>query len=117
MTQNTTHPPAFITEMKQRLVAEKEQIQAELATVAKKHDGDFQAQRPDYGRSEEDNATEVADYLAFSSTTEALEERLEQVEAALQRIEDGTYGMTRDGELIPEQRLRANPAATTLVQN
>ena len=106
--------------MKQALVAEQASLQKELGatTHADKEGGheDYEANFPDYGRNDEDNAAEMADYQAASSTARAVEERLDEVKAALQRIQEGTYGVTQDGEVIPEDRLRANPAATTVIK-
>ena len=43
-----------------------------------------------------------------------LEARLNEVKKALQNIEDGKYGLCEvSGEEIEEDRLEANPAATT----
>ncbi|MEX1112674.1 MAG: TraR/DksA family transcriptional regulator [Candidatus Andersenbacteria bacterium] len=109
------HSPEFIQEMKMALQEEEQDVRAKLERLARKEEGDYQADFPDYGRKDEENASEVADYQASYATTEALEARLEEVGAALKRIEAGTYGATGDGEEIPEDRLRANPAATTLV--
>lgn len=115
------HSAAFVAEMKQRLLEEKKLLETELSSLATKHTNvpaeEFTAKFPDYGRSEEDNATEMADYEATAATTKANEVRLREIEAALQRIEDGRYGVSDDGRLIPEERLRANPAATTLVED
>ncbi len=113
---NTTgHIEEFIQEMKQKLEEEKTQLQKELDNLSHKDHEDYQANFPEYGRNEEENVTEVADFQARFATTETIEARLKDVEKAFQRIEEGTYGMTTDGERIPEERLRANPAATTLV--
>lgn len=105
MTQ-PAHSAEFLAEMKAKLEAEKQQLDTEVAATK-----DF----PDYGRNEEENATEVADYQAAAATEDMLARRREEVEAALQRIADSTYGLTNDGKIIPEDRLRANPAATTTV--
>jgi DnaK suppressor protein len=102
----TQHNPAFIEEMKKWLEADKEHLQQELA-----HKG-----FPEYGRNDEDNATEIADYESTLAAQNVLQERLKNVLAALQRIEDGTYGVTASGALIPESRLKANPAATSKVE-
>ncbi|HSX24395.1 MAG TPA: hypothetical protein VLG69_00285 [Candidatus Andersenbacteria bacterium] len=91
--------------MKDRLEEERKQLLHELA----------QAQMPEYGRSEEENVTEMEDYQSVMATTNAAKERLNEVEEALQRIQDTTYGVTEDGKEIPEERLRANPAAKTLI--
>lgn len=110
------HSQKFIEEMKQRLLTEKTVLQKELGLLAEPSaEEGYSARFPDYGRSEEDNATEVADYVASAAVTKADEERLREVEAALARIEAGEYGVTNDGQMIPEARLRANPAATTTI--
>ncbi|MCE9643311.1 MAG: hypothetical protein K8Q97_03260 [Candidatus Andersenbacteria bacterium] len=100
------HTQDFINEMKARLESEKALMLGELS-----EDSSF----PDYGRNDEDNATEVENYQSMSAVTSAAKERLDEVEDALNRISAGTYGVTESGEMIPENRLRANPAATTLV--
>lgn len=110
------HSPEFIAEMKQKLESEHEMLLKELKIVANKKDGDFTAAFPDYGRNEEDNATEMADFVAATATTEAAEARLKEVGEALERLKAGTYGVTSDGELISEERLQANPAATTIIK-
>ncbi|MDZ4345286.1 MAG: hypothetical protein U1E51_22940, partial [Candidatus Binatia bacterium] len=107
--------PAFIAEMKQKLLDEQGQITKELKVDARDDHGDYQAIYPEYGRHEDENASEIADYTALNAATEALEKRLEEIQTALERVNNGTYGITSHGQLIPENRLRANPAATTLV--
>lgn len=104
---NKHHSPEFIQEMNLQLKAEKDRLEQELRTIGSKF--------PEYGRNEEDNATEIADYQATSATESTLEERLRNVTDALNRIKIGTYGITENGQIIPEQRLRANPAATTII--
>lgn len=111
-----SHSPEFIEEMKQRLLVEKAQLSKGLGALAHKENGDFQANFPDYGRNEEENVTEVADFAALNATTEAAEARLKEVDQALESIDNESYGVTKEGELIPQDRLRANPAATTLAK-
>ena len=110
------HSQAFIEEMRGRLLEEREQLTKGLGALAHKENGDFQANFPDYGRNEEENVTEVADFAALNATTEAAEARLKEVDQALASIENGSYGVTPEGELIPEDRLRANPAAASLAK-
>lgn len=110
------HTPEFIAEMKQRLLREQALLQKELGTLAQPSaEEGYVARMPDYGRSEEDNATEVADYVASQAVTKSNQKRLAEVEEALARIEAGKYGVMDDGQLIPEARLKANPAATTTI--
>lgn len=111
-----THSPEFIEEMKAALEGEKAQIEKELKHIAHKEHGDYTANSPEYERDEEVNANESADLAAREATTEAIEARLKDVDAALGRITAGTYGRTSEGKNIPEERLRANPAATTLIE-
>lgn len=110
------HNQNFINEMKTQLEGERKEVEDKLKTFTHQSNGDYQADFPEYGRSDEDNATEMADHAAASSTEAVLEQRLKNINAALNRVESGTYGLTSNGELIPEDRLRANPAATTLVE-
>jgi len=93
--------------MKVLLEAERAELGKEIGAT-----GDY----PEYGRNEEDNVTEMADYQASKATENTLEERLSNVTAALERIDQGSYGVTADGETIPEVRLRANPAADSVVK-
>ncbi len=112
----TEHAPDFIAEMKAVLTEEKHKIQQELSVISHEQDGERVANFPEYDRDEEVNATESADFQATESTTLTLRERLKEVEKALMSIEAGSYGKTAEGELIPVERLRANPAATTIIK-
>ncbi len=100
------HTQDFIQEMKERLMEERRTLSGEAVESSA---------FPDYGRSEEENATEVADYEALKATNSAVTERITEIDAALERIKKQTYGVTEDGAEIPEGRLRANPAATTVI--
>ena len=110
------HTPEFTEEMKNLLQEEQTRLRDDLEAIAKKSGGDYRATFPDYGRNDEDNATEIGDYAATASTENTLEERLRNIESALQKIDQGAYGVTAEGDLIPQDRLRANPAATTIVK-
>jgi RNA polymerase-binding transcription factor DksA len=49
---------------------------------------------------------------------EQLERDLAEIEAALQRLDEGTYGIDEvSGEPIPRERLEAYPAARTSIEN
>ena len=66
--------------MKGKLLAEQKELVARVGKNARKDHGDFQADFPEYGRSEEENADEVSDFIANNAVTEAEERRLEQIE-------------------------------------
>lgn len=64
---------------------------------------------------------ELADIFEEAGNRDALEreleDRLNEVKGALQKIEDGTYGKCIDGCKIEKKRLEANPAATTCIKH
>ena len=63
-----------------------------------------------------ENASEVENFQNDLSVAEDLEDRLDRVEAALKRIDEGSYGIcVVGGEEVEEARLQAEPTATTCV--
>jgi RNA polymerase-binding transcription factor DksA len=68
----------------------------------------------EFGPDRNDNADIIEDMQDDNAALNELEGRLNLVDAALERIENGTYGTCEAcGESIEEDRLNANPAATT----
>ncbi len=107
----TTEPTH--AELRQTLIDMRDRLLRELAEGAQRrqaenafpvHTGDV----PDAGDTSV--ATEQADIRNAQIGRDAVE--LRQVEAALARLDDGTYGYCMDcGQDIPLARLRAAPAA------
>jgi DnaK suppressor protein len=107
----------FIAQQKQRL----QELKAELERV---RDGLEEDQR--FRAEEEEDFTEhdAGDMSQSLFTREVdatveqqVERRLENVERALQKIEEGTYGLSDDsGEQIPKGRLEAVPEAVRTVE-
>ncbi len=65
---------------------------------------------------EGDDATEVYNAEEIESEIERDEDELTQIDNALRRIAEGTYGYSEiSGKPIPVERLEALPTATTLV--
>ena len=92
---------------KQKLEAELETVDEALADT-ERLDIDKTATEPD------EIADRFEDQEEKSEERVALEARKLELEAALGRIETGTYGKCREcGAAIEEKRLAANPAATT----
>lgn len=61
-----------------------------------------------------DVADNIEEYESNTAITSELEIRLKNINAALLRIEEGTYGVCRVcGKEIESDRLEANPAAET----
>lgn len=110
-------------EFKKILEDEQARLEQELSRVAKKSSksGDWEVRAPELNPQTSD-ASEMADVfeeLETQAGREAdLEERLKRVSAALQRIQDGSYGICRaGGEKIDQERLRANPLAETCIKH
>lgn len=105
---------------KELLETEKRTLEEELSTVARKNPsqkGDWEAIDPpgDIDRADEDEVAENIDqYETNIGIVNQLEPRLAEVNAALEKIENRTYGVCEvGGEAIEEDRLEAKPAATT----
>ncbi len=108
----------ILEELKSKLEEKKKQLEKELSSFAEKVEGDWKAKYEDIGDEWDDNAHEVAEYATNVPLEETLEERLKEIEKALKRIEDGSYGICEvGGEEIPLERLRAKPETTTCLKH
>jgi RNA polymerase-binding transcription factor DksA len=108
---------------KQKLEEEKVKVTNELKEVAVYDEStqNWQAKESET-RNNEADPNEVADDMEELSSrnaiTEDLEQRLVEITKALERIEDGSYGICRiSGENIEKERLDANPAASTSIEH
>jgi DnaK suppressor protein len=104
---NTIKMPSqeFIARMKQRLQEEKEKFEAELSGL--------QA-HTEVGDQEDENASEFQNDEVANDIIVQLKSEVTKIDAALKRIEDGTYGKsTVSGEEISEARLEVLPWAET----
>lgn len=101
----------FLEEMKKLLLKKKETLEADLAKFTKKnpHDSDdYEANFPNYGDEDDENAREVAEYTANKPLEITLEKSLRDVNKALDRLEKGTYGICKYCDKpIDEKRLKA----------
>ncbi|HEX3947857.1 MAG TPA: hypothetical protein VHW47_09125 [Acidimicrobiales bacterium] len=97
------------------LQAERERVQGLLADTTSAGDDDRdQANQPgDMGDPAERLTAEATDDAVASG----LRDRLAALDRAEQRLGDGTYGRSvRSGQLIPDDRLEADPAAELTVE-
>ena len=105
--------------MKGVLTAEQSKLEKTLVRIAHKTGkgaGKYDADFPEYGDDEDENAMEVAEYSSSLSLESELEKSLRDANNALKRIEEGTYGVDKyTGDLIAEGRLRARPTSTSSV--
>lgn len=110
----------FIAEMKKKLEEERDQLKRQLAQISEKGEGGAHAESvamfPSYGDKEDENAAEVAQYTDNLSLEATLERMFTDVEAALKRIDGGSYGTCRYcGNEIDERRLSVRPSSSSCV--
>lgn len=119
-TEKSPFSKAFLDEMRSLLESEQEKLEKELAKFAHKNpqdDEDFEADFPEYGDEEDDNAHEVEQYTVNKPLEIVLEKKLRDVKKALERMGKGTYGMCKyTGKPIDERRLRARPTSSSSVE-
>jgi DnaK suppressor protein len=114
---NTKLDQEFIARQKERL----QDLKAELERVRDGVQEDEQVRAEEEGDFTEHDSGDMSQSL-FTREVDAtverqVERRLEHVERALQKIEEGTYGLSDDsGEPIPKGRLEAMPEATRTVE-
>lgn len=102
------------------LLKEKERLEGELEQFSTKNpdnSDDYNAKFPNLGDKEDENAEEVATYSTNLTLERTLESALRDVNSALKRIEEGTYGICKYcDKQIAEKRLRARPGSSSCVE-
>ena len=108
---------------KDKLLKEKTLLEEELSSVGKVNPNNPNDWNATSGKIEVDSAddNEVADKMEELEENRAilqqLEPQLNEVKSALQRIEDGKYGICEvSGKSIERERLEANPSARTSIK-
>ncbi len=116
---NVTFSPAFLSEIKQLLLEEEARLEKELGQVATKSvhgSDDYNTVMPNYGDKDDENALEVAEYTANKPLELSLEKTLRDVKKALERLDQGTYGICKYCDKpIDEKRLLARPTSSACV--
>lgn len=97
-----TYTQAFIEEMHQKLLEHKQRLEAELAGTPK---------HTELGNDEDGSAQEVELDDVNQDIRFQVAKDLEKIDKALQKIQEGSYGVDDDGNQISEERLRAIPWA------
>ncbi|MBP6884970.1 MAG: TraR/DksA C4-type zinc finger protein [Candidatus Pacebacteria bacterium] len=109
------------TEYKNKLEEEKVTLTKELSAIARfNSDTNLWEASPESSDTSDadsnNNADRFEDYEEKTATLKPLQERLDQVEKALAKIETGSYGeCVVCGNEIEAERLNANPAAETCI--
>jgi RNA polymerase-binding protein DksA len=105
-----------LEKIKNDLEERKEKILADLGEIAKKEndsgDDEYKASFPEYGDKPDENAQEIAEYTTNLAEEDMLEKTLRDIDAALDRIAKGTYGVCKYCQKpIDPRRLMAQPTA------
>ncbi len=99
------------------LVAERDEVQGLLRDTESAGRDDRLAEVDSEAGDIEDAAQGLTAEGMDDAIAESLRDRLDAIERALQRLDDGTYGRSvRSGEPIPDERLEAYPAAELTVE-
>jgi RNA polymerase-binding transcription factor DksA len=106
------------TQARKRLEDDRERVSGLIADLRNEGlDEEESAQTGElthYDQHPADQASETFEREKDLSILERLEEELAEIEAALQRIDEGTYGIDEEtGEPIDPERLDAVPTART----
>ena len=102
----------------ERLAAEREATAARLAELRGDFSGMVAASRDSNADDEHDpeGATIAFERSQVDALIRQAEARLEEIDGALARVADGTYGVCAVcGRQIPAERLEARPSATRCV--
>lgn len=110
-----------LDQFRKKLEEQKARLEKEIHEMAKEDVGDHvpgkhEVRMEDVGREEGENAVEVENYERELALEKQLDDQLSQIQAALERMDEGYYGKCAKCEMeIPLPRLEAYPAATTCV--
>lgn len=103
-----------IEAIKVKLLEREQQLVVELREIVK--DGGS-VKFPEYGSKSDENAQEIDEYSKNLATEKVLESSLKDVQGALARIADGTYGECKYcKQPIGKQRMLARPVASACIK-
>ncbi|MFA6295813.1 MAG: TraR/DksA C4-type zinc finger protein [Patescibacteria group bacterium] len=109
--------------IKDKLEKEKQQLQKSLGDVATKDPkakDDYDPKFKNFGDPIFDNTAEAAEVSLYDSNLSVegnLEQKLKDVDNALDRIKKGTFGKCENcNKMIDKARLEANPTATYCIE-
>lgn len=111
-----------LLELKKALLEKRAKIQADLEVIGKKEKGvkdDYATKFEQVGDRPEENASEVEMYENDLGIEHSLEKDLEDIDQALEKIEDGSYGICTNcgtSQTIDMARLKAFPEAKTCIK-
>jgi RNA polymerase-binding protein DksA len=110
------YPKRILAKIKVHLEAEKRHLQKRLSQI----DESDPYKDPDHVNDNADIGLDVREEIAHQQSEgnrEQLKKQLNDVNAALSRIEQGTYGFcTKCGAMIDTDRLSSNPLASLCIK-
>lgn len=110
-----------LEQLKQKLEGAKKRLQNDLERFAKPVDsksGEYETRFENIGTDMDDSATEVEQYVDALGVENTLEQQLQDVNTALDKIEKGTFGKCEVcGEDIAIERLRVYPSAKVCMKH
>jgi DnaK suppressor protein len=114
---NGTLDQEFIENQRQRLIDLRDEL-TRLRDGLEEDEVELEGGGDDFSETDSgDMSQSIFDREMDASVGEGIERRLGEVERALQRIDEGTYGVCVDtGEEIPRGRLEAVPEAIRTVE-
>jgi len=106
----------FIEQQRQRLIALRNQLLGTEEDALARERG-FHLEHGDEAEEEEDEAQDMAQREIDQALHDVDKRRLASIERALQKITEGSYGLSDlSGEPIPKSRLQTTPEAVLTVQ-
>lgn len=103
-----------LNKIKEDLLKEREQIKEELVKLGSTDTEGMVF--PEYGDKPDENAQEIDSYTTNLATERILIDNLRDIDNALRRIEDGSYGTCKYcGNPINPKRLLARPVASACI--
>ncbi len=97
------------------ILAAQQDVRAQLGVTAADQDEDHETEA-EVGDSA-DPAQALQAQGVDDAVAAALQQKLDALDLALKRVDDGTYGRSvRSGDVIPDARLEADPAAELTVE-
>ena len=99
------------------LITERDEVRRLLKDSEAAGQADRVAEVESEAEDNADAALALTEEGEDDAIAESLRDRLDVIERALHRLDDGTYGKSiRSGEPIPDGRLEADPAAELTVE-
>jgi DnaK suppressor protein len=105
--------------VKDPLLAERDAARAQIAALTREFDQVVDASRQSNADDEHDpeGATIAFERSQIGSLVRQVQQRLVEIEAAVGRLDSGTYGICEGcGEEIGDARLEARPVAATCIR-